>query len=135
MYPKSALERAGLRSLSLHIACDIHPLNNLRILRYLGNEMGQSQEAINHWYAHWITRGFAAVENAVQAWPGAYSLGDHPGMLEVMLVPQVYNARRFNVPLEAFPAIVELDARCQLLDAFARAHPSVQPDTPPDERP
>lgn len=134
LYPRGALARARYRALCQHIACDIHPLNNLRVLRYLGGRLGQNQEAINEWYAHWITLGFGSLEAEVARWDGAYSLDDQPGMFEVMLVPQLYNARRFAVATEAFPALVELDLRCAELESFRRAHPHRQPDTPEELR-
>ena len=134
LYPASALARARYRGLCQHIACDIHPLNNLRVLRYLGGPLGQGKEAIDAWYAHWITLGFGALEAEVASWSGNFSLGDDPGMFEVMLVPQLYNARRFAVATDAFPALVALDARCALIDAFRSAHPHRQPDTPEELR-
>ena len=134
LYPAESLARAQYRALCQHIASDIHPLNNLRVLRYLRDDLQQPQAVIDRWYAHWIHTGFHAIESAVATTQGAFSLGQEPGMLEVMLVPQVYNARRFNVDLSAFPAIIDLDARCQALAAFAQAHPSLQPDTPASER-
>ena len=134
LYPEDAIERAQMRALCQHIACDVHPLNNLRVLRYLKDRLGHTQETVGEWYAHWIHTGFDTLEPQVAAMPGAFSLGDQPGMLELMIVPQVYNARRFDVPLERYPAICDLDERCASLDAFARAHPSRQPDTPDSER-
>jgi maleylacetoacetate isomerase len=134
LLPTGALPRAHYRSLCQHIACDIHPLNNLRVLRYLGGPLGQDDAAIRHWYAHWITLGFAALEERVAAWPGPFSLGERPGLFEVMLAPQLYNARRFEVPTDDFPALVALDARCAQEEAFRRAHPHNQPDTPEELR-
>jgi maleylacetoacetate isomerase len=134
LYPQDPIERAQMRSLCQHIACDVHPLNNLRVLRYLKDRLGQSQDSIGEWYAHWVHTGFDTLEPLVAAMPAPFSLGDRPGMLEVMIVPQVYNARRFEVLLEDYPAICGLDERCASLDAFARAHPSRQPDTPDSER-
>ncbi len=130
LYPEDKLERAHIRALCQHIACDIHPLNNLRVLRHLKQEYGQTQESVDRWYAHWILRGFAALEIAIAELPSEFSLNTQPGMLEVFLVPQVYNARRFAVPLDTFPAIQELDERCQKIPAFVNAHPLRQPDTP-----
>ena len=130
LYPNAALERAAIRALCQHIACDIHPLNNLRVLNYLKGECGLAQDAVDRWYAHWIQRGFGAVETALADFPGPFSLGERPGMLEVYLAPQVYNARRFNVGLDAFPKLQALDERCRRLNAFADSHPYRQPDTP-----
>lgn len=134
LYPDGALARARYRSLCLAIACDIHPLNNLRVLRYLGGPLAQDEAAVNAWYAHWIRLGFAALEAQVAQWDSAFSLGDAPGMFEVVLAPQVYNARRFSVATEDFPSLESLDARCAELEAFRRAHPHNQPDTPPELR-
>ncbi len=129
LYPQDQIARARHRALCQHIACDIHPLNNLRVLRYLKGPLGQEQESVNTWYAHWIHEGFRALEIET-ANIDRFSLGDTPGMFEVMLVPQLFNARRFNVDLAPFPALQALDARCSELDAFANAHPFQQADAP-----
>ena len=130
LYPRAARDRAAIRALCQHIACDIHPLNNLRVLGYLKEECALAQDAVERWYAHWIQRGFSAVETALEDFPGPFSLGDRPGMLEVYLTPQVHNARRFKVALHAFPKLQALDERCRDIDAFVAAHPQRQPDTP-----
>jgi maleylacetoacetate isomerase len=130
LLPRDPLARARIRALCQHIACDIHPLNNLRVLQYLRNELAQDPQTIQRWYAHWIRTGFIAIEPAVQAFSGDFSLGAAPGMLEVFLVPQLFNARKFDVNVDEFPAIVALDARCQEIDAFQQAHPLRQPDAP-----
>lgn len=114
--------RAHQLALALVIAADIHPVNNLRILNYLKNEMGQSQDAIDTWYRHWIAEGFAALE-AMADPAKPFLSGDAPTMPDMCLVPQMYNARRFETPLQAYPKLVEIDARCNALDAFKRAHP------------
>lgn len=132
LYPADPLARARHRSLCMHISCDIHPLNNLRVLRYLSQELTLEQSARDSWYAHWIHQGFEAIERAVNDFTGPFSLRERPGMLEVMLVPQVYNARRFNVDLQNYPAIEALDARCEGLEAFVISHPSKQADAPPN---
>ncbi|EAQ98484.1 maleylacetoacetate isomerase [Congregibacter litoralis] len=134
LYPEGALARAQTRALCQHIACDIHPLNNLRVLRYLNDPLELEQSAVDDWYAHWIHRGFTPLEKAVGEFPEAFSLGDRPGMLEIFLIPQVFNAYRFKVDLTAFPNIAALDKRCQQLTAFHHAHPSRQVDTPQEER-
>ncbi|GAB5413269.1 MAG: maleylacetoacetate isomerase [Congregibacter sp.] len=130
LYPAETMQRATLRAICQHIACDIHPLNNLRVLRYLGNELALDQSQIDGWYAHWIHEGFAAVEEFIKTMAGEFSMGARPGMLEVYLVPQVFNARRFNVSLDNFAGIVDLEQRCLELDAFSNTHPSVQLDNP-----
>lgn len=134
LYPEDAFGRAQHRALCLHIACDIHPLNNLRILHYLDDSLKLDARKIDQWYAHWIQLGFRAIEDAVQQLEGPFSLGNKPGMLEVYLVPQVFNAKRFHVDLESFPGITALDKRCESLPAFFKAHPSLQVDTPQEER-
>lgn len=130
LYARDPIRRAGQRSLCQHIACDIHPLNNLRVLHYLRETLGQAQETIDAWYRHWIRTGFEALEPVLAAQSDPFSLGERPGMVEALLVPQVYNARRFAVELDPYPAIRALDARCNSLDAFRSAHPHRQPDTP-----
>jgi maleylacetoacetate isomerase len=116
--------RAHQLALALVIAADIHPINNLRVLQYLRNEMGQDQDAINRWYRHWITEGLAALE--AMADPALPFLGgDQPTMPDMCLVPQLANARRFDTPLAAFPKLVAIDARCNEINAFKRAHPDL----------
>jgi maleylacetoacetate isomerase len=134
LYGPTALARAGQRALCQHIACDIHPLNNLRVLRYLENELERTSEQRSQWYAHWIQQGFVAIEDAVAKQSGPFSLGETPGMFEVFLIPQLFNARRFNVNIDAFPLLQALDERCQARKAFADAHPLNQPDTPEELR-
>jgi len=129
LYPADALARARVRGLCQHIACEIQPLNNLGVLGYLREALGQDEHTVNRWYAHWVTRGFESLEAAAPA--EGYLGGTVPGMAEVFLVPQLYNARRFAVDLAPFPRLVAIDARCAYLDAFARAHPDRQPDAPP----
>ena len=103
------------------IACDIHPLNNLRVLKYLKGELGQHQEAIDRWYAHWVSEGFAALELLAAPRAGSYLFGDAPTLADVCLVPQMFNARRFNVPVDAFPTLVRADENARALAPFARA--------------
>lgn len=133
LYPTDTLALAKYRADCLHVACDIHPLNNLRVLQYLKSE-GLEQTQVDNWYSHWVQTGFVALEQTVASFAGDFSLGNRPGMLEVFLIPQIYNAKRFKVTLDAFPALVALDERCATIREFAIAHPSVQPDTPEAER-
>jgi maleylacetoacetate isomerase len=126
LLPKDPIARARVRALADVIACDIHPMNNVGSLRYLKREMHQEQPAIDAWYHHWVIDGFEAVEALVQ--PGPYSFGADVTLADVVLVPQVANARRLKVPLEAFPKIVGIEAACLRLDAFDRARPDKQPD-------
>ncbi|MBC9251039.1 maleylacetoacetate isomerase [Pseudomonas alcaligenes] len=128
LLPTDPAQRAQVRALALHIACDIHPLNNLRVLQYLSTELGASEEAKNAWYRHWVEQGLAAVEQGLAVLSGRLSLGQRPGYLEACLVPQVYNARRFNCDLSAYPRILDIAARCEPLDAFVKAAPEVQAD-------
>lgn len=128
LLPADPVQRAQVRALGLHIACDIHPLNNLRVLQYLSGQLGASDEAKNAWYRHWVDTGLAAVEEGLAAFAGRLSLGERPGYLEACLIPQVYNARRFDCDLTAYPRILEMVARCESLEAFRNAAPEVQPD-------
>lgn len=128
LLPADPAQRAQVRALALHIACDIHPLNNLRVLQYLTSELGASDEAKNAWYRHWVDSGLAAVEQGLAAFDGRLSLGERPGYLEACLIPQLYNARRFECDLNGYPRILAIAARCEALDAFKNAAPEVQPD-------
>jgi maleylacetoacetate isomerase len=127
LLPKDPIARAKARALAELIACDIHPLNNIGPLRYLKNDMGQEQSAIDAWYHHWVIAGFEALETLMGS--GPYVCGEQVTLADLCLVPQVYNARRLKVPLEKFPKIVAADAACQALAAFDRARPENQPDT------
>ena len=127
LLPKDPVARAKARALAELIACDIHPLNNIGPLRYLKNDMGQEQSAIDTWYHHWVIAGFEALETLMGS--GPYVCGEQVTVADLCLVPQVYNARRLKVPLERFPKIVAADAACQALAAFDRARPENQPDT------
>ncbi len=131
LLPRDPSLRAQIRSVALHIACDIHPLNNLRVLQYLSGTLGIEAAAKDAWYRHWVDSGLAAVEQNLQRMPSELSMGERPGLLEVCLVPQVYNARRFNCDLHAYPRILAVVERCNSLEAFANATPEVQPDAPP----
>ena len=126
LLPADPVARAHVRAAAQVIACDIHPLNNTSPLFYLKNTLKQDQDTINTWYAHWVTVGFEALEALLR--PGPYSFGDKVTLADVCLVPQVANARRFNVPLDRFPKIVAVDAACLKLPAFDKARPDNQPD-------
>ena len=106
------------------IACDIHPLNNLRVLKRL-SMLGVAQEQRDQWYRHWIGEGFAALEAIAGRHAGGFLFGDAPTLADVCLVPQMYNARRFEVPLDAYPTLVRADAEAAGIEAFAAAHPDV----------
>jgi len=108
------------------IACDIHPLNNLRVLNYLKSELGHSQAEADAWYAHWVTEGLRPLETMAAPRAGDFLFGNGPTGADVCLVPQLYNARRFNVPLDDYPTLLRADANAAKLEAFARAHPDRQ---------
>ena len=126
LLPADPLERARVRGLAQIIACDIHPLNNTGPLRYLKNALKHAQAEIDAWYHHWVRDGFEAVEALVA--PGPYAFGAKPTLADICIVPQVTNARRLKVPLDAFPKIVAIDAACANLAAFDKARPENQPD-------
>jgi maleylacetoacetate isomerase len=126
LMPKDAADRAHVRAVAQIIACDIHPLNNSGTLAYL-RKLGHDQAVIDEWYAAWVTAGFEAVEALLQ--PGPYSFGSHVTVADLCLVPQVFNALRFKVPLERFPKILAVYAACQKLPAFEKARPENQPDS------
>ena len=131
--PRDPAERAWVRAVALAIACDIHPLNNLRVLQYLKRELGADDAARNRWYAHWVAEGFDALEAMLGARPGAgpFCLGETPTLADICLVPQVFNARRYEVPLEPWPRIRAVTEACLALRAFDLAQPSKQPDAEP----
>ena len=123
LVPKDAADRAHVLALALVVACDIHPLNNLRVLKHLTGPLGQDEEAKNAWIATWIGQGFAALEAMASARAGRFLFGDVPGLADICLVPQMYNARRFGVPLDDYPLLVRVDAEATALEPFAAAHP------------
>lgn len=124
--PSEPGPRAHVLALALTVACDIHPLNNLRVLRYLKTELGQSQEAVDSWYRHWCAEGLAALEALAAPTAGEFLYGDQLSMADICLVPQLYNARRLDTPLDAFPTLTRIDAMLTQLPAFAAAHPDKQ---------
>lgn len=126
LLPADAVERARVRAAAQLIACDIHPLNNLVTLNYLKTPLKHDQAEVNAWYASWVELGFEALERMIR--PGPYAFGSRVTLADICVVPQVYNARRFKVPLERFPNILAVDAACLKLPAFDRARPESQPD-------
>lgn len=130
LLPGDAAGRARVRALAQSIACDIHPLNNLRVLQYLKNELQLDEAARQQWCQHWITLGFTALEAQLQHSPrtGVFCHGDTPTLADCCLIPQLFNARRLDTALEAFPHIRRIEAACLALEAFQRAAPSAQPD-------
>jgi len=130
LLPADALGRARVRQLAMVCACDIHPLNNLRVLNYLTGSLALSQEQKNAWYQHWTHLGLAALEAelASSQHTGRFCHGDTPTLADCCLVPQVYNALRFKCELEPYPVIRRIVAHCEALPAFRHAHPDTQPD-------
>jgi maleylacetoacetate isomerase len=130
LLPEGAEDRAFVRSIALAIACDIHPIDNLRVLQYLEKPLGIDTPARDEWYRHWIREGFRAIEAllAGQERQGTFCFGDTPTIADICLVPQVANANRLKVDLAPYPRIRAIDSACQELAAFARARPDRQPD-------
>ncbi|MFL9877790.1 maleylacetoacetate isomerase [Herbaspirillum rhizosphaerae] len=130
LLPSGLLDRAHVREISLAIACDIHPLNNLRVLRMLKQELGVSEEVKQQWIQHWVKLGFAALEQQLAASPqrGRFCFGDTPTMADCCLIPQIFNARRFEVDMTPYPTLAAIDEACGQLKAFQLAQPSAQPD-------
>ena len=127
LMPRDPVESACVRAMALTIACDIHPLNNLRVLKYLSNELGLPQEERDAWYIHWIREGLPALETLAKPSAGRFLFGDEPTIADVCLVPQLYNARRYEVPLDDYPTLLRAEENACKLDAFAAAHPDRQP--------
>jgi maleylpyruvate isomerase len=130
LLPASMEERAHARQIALAVACDIHPLNNLRVLKYLNETLGFSEGAKSHWAKHWINLGLAAIEAQLRRTyrSGEFCVGSQPTIADCCLIPQLFNARRFGVDLATYPTLRAIDERCQALAAFNDAHPSNQPD-------
>lgn len=129
LLPADPLGRARVRSLSLLIACDVHPINNLRILKYLKRTLGQDQAAVDAWYRHWVAEGLAAFERELaRGGTGRYCHGDTVTMADCCIVPQVFNAKRFECPLDAYPTTMRVFDALMALPAFDAAQPSRQPD-------
>jgi maleylacetoacetate isomerase len=123
LVPADPADRAHVLAMALTVACDIHPLNNLRVLKYLTGPLGQDEQGKEAWISTWVREGFAALEAMAAPGAGRFLFGDAPGLADICLVPQMYNARRFGVPLDDFPLLVRADGEAQRLDAFAAAHP------------
>ncbi|WP_044562542.1 maleylacetoacetate isomerase [Azospirillum sp. B4] len=128
LLPADPILRAQARAVALAIACDIHPINNLRVQKYLKGEMGVDEAKAGRWVRHWMETGLAAVEAMVRPHAGRFCFGDTPGLADLVLAPQMFNARRFNADLSACPTLAAIDAACLALPAFADAAPERQAD-------
>jgi maleylpyruvate isomerase len=128
LLPGDAGGRAKIRAFALAIACDIHPINNLRVLNYLRGPLQQGQTAVDTWYRHWVETGLAACEALLPAGTGQFCFGDRATLADACLVPQMYNARRFKCDLAAMPRLAAIDEACRRLPAFAKAAPEAQAD-------
>ena len=128
--PPDPVSRAHVRSMALSIACDLHPLNNLRVLNYLRQNLGQDEEAIHAWYLHWIEEGFTGLESQVRRFSIArrHCFGDAISLADICLVPQMYNASRFGADLSPFPTLRSINTHLELQPGFAAARPEAQPD-------
>lgn len=128
LLPGAAMDRATVRAMAAVIGCDIHPLNNLRVLTALRSQFGADQATVDAWAGRWITPGFETLETLVGRHGRGWSFGDTPGLVDCYLIPQIYSARRFNVPLEAFPSLLAVETAAADHPAFIAAHPDRQPD-------
>ena len=130
LLPNDPIDRARVRSMALAIACEIHPLNNLRVLNYLRHELKQDDAGVGTWYRHWVSEGFSGLEAQAREFSrgGRYCFGDALSLADVCLVPQIFNARRFKTDLTPFPTLVGISTHLEALPAFAAARPEVQPD-------
>ena len=128
LLPGDAASRANIRAFALAIACDIHPINNLRVLNYLKGPLHQDQTVVDDWYRHWVETGLAACERLLPRGESRFCFGDQPTLADACLVPQFYNARRLNCDLAQMPHLVAIDATARTVPAFAKAAPEAQPD-------
>jgi len=131
LLPRSEVARARVRQIAQYIACEMHPLNNLRVLKFLSGPLGLSEEQKQRWIAHWLQTGLSALEAELSQSPdrGAFCFGETPTLADCCLVPQLFNTRRFGIDVQAYPTLHAIERRCEELDAFRRAHPSLQPDS------
>jgi maleylpyruvate isomerase len=131
LLPYASKDRAAVRELSQYIACEMHPLNNLRVLKFLTGTLGLDETQKQTWITHWLRTGLTALERQLSTSPtrGAFCFGDKPTMADCCIVPQAFNARRFGVDIAEYPTLAAIERNCEALDAFRDAHPSRQPDT------
>jgi maleylacetoacetate isomerase len=123
LIPAEPADRAHVLAMALTIACDIHPLNNLRVLKYLAGPLDVAETARDDWYRHWVAEGFEALETMAREKAGRFLFGDAPGLADIFLVPQMFNARRLATPLDSYPTLARIDAEAAGIPAFAAAHP------------
>jgi maleylacetoacetate isomerase len=130
LMPRNPAGRARVRALAMDIACEVHPVNNLRVLRFLTDELKVSEDDRNRWYRHWVAIGLETVERQLANDPatGRFCHGDAPTLADLTLVPQVFNAQRFNCPLQAYPTVMRVFDACMQVEAFQQAQPSACPD-------
>ncbi len=128
LLPSAPKDRAFIRAMAQTIVSDIHPLNNLRVLQYLVNQMGLSEQQKLAWYHHWIASGFKGLETRLASSAGKFCVGDSVSLADVCLIPQVYNAHRFDCPMQDYPTINRLNQQCLEIEAFAKSVPELQPD-------
>lgn len=130
LLPRDARERARVRALALSVACEVHPLNNLRVLNYLTSKLGASEDQRADWYRHWVALGLSALETQLSQSPhtSRFCHGDSPGIADCCLVPQLFNARRFQCDLSSYPTLLDIERHCHKLPAFRDAAPENQPD-------
>jgi maleylpyruvate isomerase len=128
LLPRDAIARSTVRAMAQIVACDVHPINNLRVLAALRQQFKAGEDVVQAWVGRWIGDGFAALEAMVSEHGRGFCFGSEPTMADCCLIPQLYNARRFGVELHAFPKLVEVEAACLALDPFDRARPEMQPD-------
>ena len=133
LLPPDAADRAFVRAMAALIGCDIHPLNNLRVLKALKRDLGATDEQLSAWAGRWIGDGFSALEVLIRQHGGDFAFGDRPSLADCYLVPQVYSAERFGVDLAPYPLLRAVADRCRALPPFAAAHPDRQPDADPPE--
>ena len=135
LLPSDPAARARVRAIALAVACEMHPLNNLKVLQYLEQQVGVDEEGRRRWYHHWIAEGFGPLERILSETAGTFAFGDRPTLADVCLVPQVANAHRYRCDMAPYPTIRRVNERCLELPAFATAAPERQPDAPPPKAP
>lgn len=132
LFPKTPFERARMKQFCENINCDIHPLTNLKVMQYLEHELGAGSEAREKWIKNWISKGLEACEKLLEKTASKYAFGDTVSAADIFIIPQIFSAQRFKVPLDAYPLIQRINENCLKLEAFIKAHPTNQPDTPAD---